>query len=368
MDLNKIFSGVICLMIMSSCGNKKNTDNPAALIEYPVQAIERQNVTIDSEYPVTIKGQEDVEIRPRIDGFIDAIFIDEGSAVKKDQVLFKINSPSAEQALLSAQALVSSSSAALNTAKLNIDRTRPLVEKGIISKVQLATYEDAYKQAQALLKQAQASLMNAQATIDWTKVKSPVDGVVGEISFRQGSLVDKSNILTTVSSIGNVYAYFSMNEKQLMTFLNNLEGQTQAEKIKHIPPVKLVLADGAEYPEAGKIETITGSINSTTGTANLRAEFSNQNKILRSGTSGKIYIPTQMNNIFVIPQKATFAQQNKVLVYTLQGDSAVQRVITVVPYDNGASFIVTDGLSDGDKIISDGLSTLKNGKKIKPQN
>ncbi len=367
MNLKKFILGTSFLLILTSCGKKQEQNQVSVSQEYPTQTVHKQNVVLDTEYPVTIKGQEDIEIKPRIDGFIDAIYVDEGSVVKKNQVLFKINSPQAEQALLSAQALVNSTTASKNTAQLNVNRIRPLVEKGIISPVQLETYEQAYQQAVASLNQAQASLMSAQATIGWTQVKSPVDGVIGEIPYRQGSLVDNSKILTTVANIGNIYAYFSINEKTLMAFLHQLEGKTQAEKIKNIPPVTLILSDNTIYPEKGKVETITGTVNVTTGTANMRALFPNSHGLLRSGTSGKILIPNEMDSIFLIPQKATFSQQDKILVYRLQGDSVVQKAITAIPYSDGIHYVVTEGLSDGDVIVSDGIATLTNGKKISIQ-
>ena len=317
-----------------------------------------------SVYPATIKGREDIEIRPRIDGFIDAIYVDEGSAVRKGQTLFKINSPQAEQSLTSAQASLRSAQAQVNTAKTNVDRVRPLAEENIVSMVQLTTAMDSYQTALAGLAQAEAALKNAQATMSWTNVTSPVDGLVGEIPFRMGSLVSASNILTTVANTGSVYAYFSLNEKELDVYLNTLEGNTQAEKIKNAPQVRLTLADGTVYEHEGKIETITGSVNVTTGSVNFSAEFPNKEGRLRSGISGNIAIPRYMENVVVVPQKATFAHQNKKLIYQVQGDSVIQKVIEVLPTPDGKSYGVTDGLQVGDQIVSDGVATLNHGKKI----
>ena len=239
-----------------------------------------------------------------------------------------------------------------------------MAEKGIVGNVQLETAEDSYQTAMAGLAQAEAALKNAQATIGWTNVTSPVDGLVGEIPLRLGSLVNSSNVLTTVANTGNVYAYFSLNEKELSVFLNDLEGNTQAEKIKNAPSVNLTLADGSIYEHQGKIETITGSINISTGSASFRAEFPNKEGKLRSGTSGKVSLPKHRENAIVVPQKATFAQQDKVLVYNVQGDSVVQKVISVLPTPDGKSYVVTDGLMTGDRIVTDGIATLNHGKKI----
>ncbi len=364
MKAKMIFSGTIALLAFASCGNSNQANQEAALQEYPVIALNRQVANMQSVYPATIKGQEDIEVKPRVDGYIEAIYVDEGSVVKAGQALFKINSPASEQSLTSAKASVNSEKARVNTAKVDVDRYRPLAEKGIVSEVQLLTYENAYETALATLQQAEATLKNAQATISWTTVTSPVNGVVGSIPYRTGSLVNSSNTLTTIANTGNVYAYFSLNERRLMDFLDGVEGSTQSEKIKNMPPVTLVLSDGSEYEVKGRIETITGTVDITTGSANFRAEFPNQSGKLRSGTSGKIIIPKVLEDVFVIPQKATFSQQDKVLVFRIQGDSVSQQIISVQTMPNGQDYAVTGGLTDGDKIVSDGVATLRNGMKI----
>lgn len=364
MKTKMFFSGVIALLGLASCSNSNQARQEAPVQEYPVMAVNRQEANMQSVYPATIKGQEDIEVKPRVDGYIEAIYVDEGSPVKAGQALFKINSPSSEQSLTSAKASVNIEKARVNTAKVDVDRYRPLAEKGIVSEVQLRTYENAYETAVASLQQAEATLKNAQATMSWTTVTSPVDGVVGSIPYRKGSLVNSTNTMTTIANTGNVYAYFSLNERKLMDFLEGVDGSTQFEKIKNMPPVVLILADGSEYGERGRIETITGTVDITTGSANFRAEFPNQSGKLRSGTSGKIIIPKILDDVFVIPQKATFSLQDKVLVYRLEGDSVMQQIISVQSMPNGQEYAVTGGLSDGDKIVSDGVATLRNGMKI----
>jgi len=365
MKLTKIVFGASALILFTTaCGNKQDITDQTPEKKYPTTVLSEQNVELLSVYPTTVKGQEDIEIRPRIDGFIEAIYVDEGSTVRKGQALFKINSPQAEQALTTAQASVKSAQAQVNTTKVNVNRIRPLAEKGIVGNVQLETAEDTYQTALAALAQAEAALKNAQSTIGWTTVTSPVDGLIGSIPLRLGSLVNSAYVLTTVANTGNVYAYFSLNEKELDIFLKNLDGKTQSEKIKNAAPVILTLADGTTYEHKGKIETITGSINITTGSANFRAEFPNKEGQLRSGTSGKISIPKHMEDVIVVPQKATFAQQDKTLVYQLEGDSVVQKVISVLPTPDGKNYVVTAGLVTGDRIVTDGIATLNHGKKI----
>lgn len=354
MNKNRILIvGIALAIFLVGCGKKKNVQVVEQIKAYPVASLTTQDVELRTVFPATIKGQEDIDIKPRIDGFIDAVYVDEGSIVRRGQALFKINSPSAIQALENAQA-------AYNTAKLDVERIRPLAEKGIISKVRLSTYENNFASAQAALEQA-------KATLSWTTVTSPVDGVVGVISYRTGSLVNNTYVLTTVSNTSNVVAYFSMNEKDFYEFMRNWEGNSQAEKIKNMPLVKLILSDGIEYEESGRIQTISGVVDATTGAVNFRASFLNKQGLLRSGTSGKIVIPKVLKGVLVIPQKATFNQQDKVLAYKVQGDSVLQKTIIVKPTPDGKSYAILDGLVSGDKVVTDGIATLRNGKKIKVQ-
>ena len=341
---------VISTIMMTSCGSNQGKDTVSDS-QYPIADLTRQSIVLEQVFPATIKGQEDIEIRPRIDGFIEEIYIDEGSIVKKGQALFKIDSPDADANLISAQAN-------LKTAMLDVERIEPLAEKKIISEVQL-------KSSRNRLEIAEATLKQAQAAVSWTRVTSPVDGVAGHISFRKGSLVNSSVILTTIANTNNVFVYFSMNEKELMEMLNNLQGETQAEKIKNIPDISLRLADGTVYSEKGKIETIAGLVDITTGSASFRAVFPNTKGLLRSGTSGNVIIPRTIEDIFIIPQKATFSIQDKRQVYVVKNENAVMKTISVISTSDGQSFIVTEGLNESDIIITDGIATLRNGMSVK---
>ena len=369
MNVRKIVFGAIALsLVMVSCGNKNA--NPFGQVdttpkEYPTTVLSEQDAQLETVLPVTLKGQEDIEIKPRLEGFIDAMYVDEGAVVKKGQALFKINSPQTEQTYTTALASVNSAKAQVNTAKLNVDRVRPLAEKGIVSQVNLATYENAYQTAEAALSQAEAALKNAQVSRSWTTVTSPVDGIVGSVPFRLGSLVNSQNTLTTVSSIDNIFAYFTMNEKELISLLDGLEGNTQSEKIKNLPEVTLIMADKTVYGEKGTIKTITGQVNTTTGTVTLRAQFPNKAGLLRSGFSGNISIPKYINNVIIIPQAATIAKQNKRLAYKVVNDSvAVQTLISVISMPDGKNYIATEGLSTGDRIVTGGIATLSDSARI----
>jgi membrane fusion protein (multidrug efflux system) len=358
--------GLLGLVMLVSCGGKQETSGSGKEMQkFETMLLNNQAAELHLIYPVTIRGEEDVEIRPRVEGFIKDIFVDEGSTVKKGQRMFQVESPSTEADLRNAEAAVKSAEASVNTAKINIERLRPLAEKNIISKVQLETTENNYQTALAGKAQAEASLKNARIKHGWSTVTSPVDGVVGALTYRKGSLVNSSNTLTMVANIGKIYAYFSLNEEDLMALLNRLPGESQKEKIANIPPVTLKLKDGSEYPEKGKIETISGVVNIATGSVNLRVEFPNKNGILKSGSSGRVIIPEILENVFVIPQNSTFARQNKIIVYKVQGDSVVQTLIETKVMPDGQSYAVTGGgLSEGDRIVAKGINHLSDGMKI----
>ena len=353
MNYLKYFIGGVVLITAVSCSKKTVATNAVAIASYPVVTVAAQDVELQSVYPVVLKGEEDVDIKPRVEGFIEKVLVDEGSIVKRGQTLFKISSPSSVQQLENATAIY-------NTASVDLERMRPLAEKGIISSVRIKTYENSVASAKAALDQAKAN-------IGFTNVSSPVDGVVGAVPYRSGSLVTSTTILTTVANTVNMIANFSLNEKELLEFMRSWPGATQAEKIKGMPSVGLILADGSKYDESGRIETISGVVDANTGSINFRASFKNSQGLLRSGTSGKIIIPKTIKNVILIPQKATVSQQDKVMVYKVVGDSVMQNIIAVKSTPDGKSFAVLSGLAAGDKIVTDGVATLKNGKKIKEQ-
>ena len=338
-------------MLVVSCKKSTAPSEVAKEQKYQVVSLDTVDVELQSVYPAVLKGQEDIDIKPRVEGFIDALYVDEGTIVRKGQPLFRINSPSSVQQIENAQANY-------NTALTDLERMKPLAEKGIISEVRIKTYENSVASAKATLDQAKAN-------IGFATVTSPVAGIVGAIPFRLGSLVNSSSVLTTVANTDQIIAYFSLNEKDLLSFMRIWEGNSQAEKIKNMPEVKLLLADGKEYEETGKIQTISGVVDAVSGSVNFRASFSNKEGILRSGTSGKIVIPRVLKNTILIPQKATMSRQDKVLVYKVQGDSVMQKVIEVLSTPDGQNYAVMNGLVAGEKIVTDGLATLQNGKKIK---
>lgn len=378
MKLNKIriiallISGAI---ILGSCGGDEKSKAAAAaagkqsqVLPYPVKVVTSQTAVLENDYPATIKGKEDIEIRPMVEGFIKSIEVDEGSVVRKGQLLFTLDFPQYTQNIRNAEAAIKTAVAEVNNAEMEVEKVQPLVQKGIVSKYQLQAAQYALQVKRAALNQAQTQLANARINQNYTYITSPVNGVVGSIPLRLGSFVNSSYVLTTVANTSNVYVYFSMNEKQLLDFLKDKPGSTQAEKIRRAEPVKLILSDGTEYIEKGKIETISGIVNTGTGSANFRANFENPQGLLRSGSTGSIRIPVTINNALVIPQKATFELQGQTFAYVVQSNNKVKQTsITVTPLTDGQSFIVNSGLKENDKIVVNNIQNLKDGDQIKPQ-
>jgi len=361
------------LLIIASCGNsdsKKAGPPPAQIQAYPVLALATQSTSLETDYPATLEGIQNVDIRPKVDGFIEKIFVDEGATVKKGQLLFAINAPQYEQQVRTASAAISSAQAEVNAAQLQVNKTKPLVEKDIISKYDLDAALLTLQSRKAALAQAKAELVNAKVNLGYTHITSPVDGVIGSIPFKTGSLISSNSTspLTTVSNIAKVYAYFALNEKQLLEFSRHYKGTSLEAKLKNIPAVSLVLADGSPYPEKGKIESINGLINTGTGSVSLRATFPNPLYLLRSGASASVRIPQHLENVILIPQTATIDLQGKKFVYVLGEKGTIKNTeIETMDLTKGNFYVVTKGLKAGDKIVLQGFQSLKDGAEIKPE-
>lgn len=357
---------------LASCGSSddKSAQTAAAsqVKEYKVLTLQPRSATLNTDYPASIQGQQNIEIRPRVEGYIEKIYVDEGAVVKAGQPLFKINDPQYEQAVRTANAGIKTAQAEVSTAKLAVVKVKPLVEKDIVSKYELESAQYTYESALASLAQAKASLVNAKTNLGYTTVTSPVNGVVGSIPFRLGSLVSSANTdaLTTVSSIGNVYAYFALNEKLLLAFTRDSSGTSFAKKVAALPKVSLLLSDGSLYNLQGRIETINGLINTTTGSANIRARFSNPNGTIRSGSSATVRIPNVLKDVIIIPQTATFELQDKRFAVVVDKDGKTKNVaITTMENTAGNFFVVESGLKAGDQVVLEGVSTLKDGTPVK---
>lgn len=356
---------VCCLALLSSCGQGNKSTGSAP--EIAVMEVNTTTANLTNSYPATIKGKQDVEIRPMVSGFITKLHVDEGAVVRKGQVLFTIDPVQYQAAVQTAKATVETAKAALSTQELTTANKRELNKKQIISDYDLKMSENQLAQAKATLAQAEAQLINAKNNLSYTQVTSPSDGVVGTIPYRVGSLVSASiaTPLTTVADISEMYAYFSMTERQLLSMIR--EGGTMKEILDKMPDVQLQLIDGTMYADSGRVETISGVIDQTTGSVNMRALFPNKHNILRSGGTGNVVFPNPLHNVIMIPQSATTEIQDKRFVFVLQADNTLKNTeIKVFTLDDGKYFYVTEGLKKGDKIAIEGVQSLKDGQAVTP--
>lgn len=374
MQTTAAFVAVSSVLALGSCSGKQDQQQQQMMMGAAAPAIATQVVSygttdVNNTYPATIKGKTDIEIRPQVSGFITKVHVDEGQHVRKGQVLFTIDQVQYQAAVDQAQAQVNSARTAVETAQLTADSKQHLYDRNIISEYENQLAKNSLAQAKAQLATAEAALTSARKNLSYTEVTAPSDGVVGTIPNREGSLASPSMVqpLTTVSDNGEVYAYFALNEKDILNLTNNGE-QTLAQSIAAMPEVELRLADGDIYPTKGKVATVSGVINSSTGTATVRALFPNTNGMLRSGSTGQVIIPAVQEEVLIIPQRATFEIQDRKFVYVVNDSNKVMGTpITVAPQNDGKNFIVTSGLTQGQRIAVEGVGgTLREGLTIQP--
>lgn len=364
--MKKIALWVLTAVVLTSCGSKSKQMGEASN-DFAVETVQTTTADLKTSYPATIKGMQDIEIRPKVSGYLVKLLVDEGSTVRKGQPLFLIDSEQYRAAVKAAKAQVKVCKANIATQKLTVENKRMLFKQNIISSYDLQMAENTLTSYEAQLAAAQAQLQSAQDNLSWCTVTSPADGVVGSIPYRVGSLVSaqSAEALTTVSNISKMYVYFSMTEKQLLALTREAGGINAA--IKKMPAVSLVLSDGSTYSQSGTISTVSGVIDSSTGSVQMRATFGNAQHVLRSGGTGSILVPTHSNDAIMVPQSATFDVQDKKFVYVVNNDKSVAtREITVLPQNDGQTYVVASGLRSGERIVVDGVNQLKNGQKINP--
>ena len=390
---NKLIIVSLALLSVISCKKKeeKKQEGPK---EVPVVEVQQRNVTGYQSFPASIQGRVNNDVRAKIQGYITQVLVDEGQYVTKGQPLFRLETNTlnqsadaaragigaAQSGVAAAKANVSAAQAAVNASQVEVNKLIPLVQKNIISAVQLETAKANLSRAQAQLAQAQAAQAQAaagvsqasanykgvQANINYSVIRAPISGVLGKLPFRVGSLVGPNDPtpLTTVSDTSGIFAYFSMNEREYLDFLENAYGATVPEKLRNMPMVELELANGSLYGEKGKIEAVTGQIDPTTGTIQFRVSFTNASKLLSNGNSGTIKVPKLYDKALVVPESATFEQQGLVYVFKVEKDTAKNVMIGVTDRVNNL-VVVKDGIKKGEKIVAQGVGTLKPGTAVK---
>lgn len=355
-------------LFLASCGEQPSTVATTAPA-LPVITVSEQSQETFVDYPAAIKGAVDLEIRPQISGTIDRIYVNEGQLVRKGQLLFQISALPFQAQLNNAKAALMAAKAAVLNAQLEIDKLTPLVQNKVVSAFQLQTAKTAHQIALANVEQAKAGVNSAQISLDYTQIKAPINGYIGRLPKKQGSLVSPADAeaLTQLSDIRQMHVYFSLAETDFIQFNETYAGKSVADRLAHLPPVALILADQTIYPEKGKIDMIDGQFDQTTGAITLRASFPNASGVLRSGNTGKIRLGLAHDHVLLVPQASTIEIQDKVFVYAVAKDNKVSKQPIKVLATSGTNYLVAEGLKSGDQIVSKGFESLKEGDLIQPE-
>lgn len=354
----------IGFFLLVSCKADKTGETAKS---YETLALSSSRKSLTSRYTATLRGRQDVEIRPQVSGTIIEVCVTEGEPVRKGQPLFIIDQVPYEAALKTAQAQVEVARSEVSTASLTADSKKELFRQNIISVLDKQTADNTLQSRQASLALAQTQEINARNNLSYTVVKSPVNGMAGMMPYRVGALVgpDITTPLTTVSDNSEIYAYFSMTEAEILS-LSRRSGSIR-KALDEMPAVKLLLSDGSEYAYSGKIDAVSGVIDPTTGAVSLRATFPNEEGVILSGGSATVIFPYERESCIVIPQSATYEVQDKVYAYKVVNGCATATLISVSATSDGKEYIVEDGLKAGDMIVVEGVSTLKEGTVIQPE-
>lgn len=350
--------------MLASCGKKTQQQMPSAT--FKTTTVSRQDLTLDTKYSANIRGRQDVEIYPQVGGTLKQICVTEGQTVRKGQTLFIIDQVPYEAALNTAQASLKAAQAAEATAAMNYESKKKLKAENVVSDFDLQVTYNTLLTAKAQVAQAQAQVTNARNSLSYTVVTAPTNGVIGTLPYRQGALVgaQMAQPLTTVSDNSQMWVYFSISERDLLDMVR--QSGSMEETIKNMPEVTLSLVDGSIYDKKGRVESASGVVNSSTGSVQLRAVFDNENGMLHSGSTGNVIVPTQYNQVLVVPATAAVQTQDRFRVFLVDKDGIAHgRVIGVNEHKPGNLFIVTEGLEGGEEIVAEGAGMVKEGQKVK---
>lgn len=360
---------IVAGSILSSCSNAvKNNEIPKPE-KFQTQVVEPRETELYVTYPAILEGVQTVEIRPKVDGYIEQVMVQEGAYVKKGQPIFNIDANTYKQEVNNRLAAIAGAEAELETAAIQVQRTKALVERKIVNAFELTTANNLESVKKAQLIQLKADLSAARTKLSYTRILSPIEGYVGTLPYKTGSLVSSTAEapLTSVADTRKVYAYFSLSQQQLQVFLNKYNGNQQIDRLKNMPAVNLILSENETYPLKGKIETLSGVLNKNTGSANFKAVFDNPSGRLWSGASASVSIPLLVEDALLIPKKATYEIQGKRFVFIVDKQNKVlQTPIEIMDSATEQAFVITGGLKKGDRIVCEGLQYLSNGMEIIP--
>jgi membrane fusion protein (multidrug efflux system) len=355
-------------LLLAGCSEQQAPQQAPVPPALPVAAVHTGTETTYQDYPASIEGVVNVEIRPQVAGMLERILVDEGAAVRKGQPLFKINDAPFREQLNNALAAQQAAAAAVSSAQLEVDKFAPLVQNKVVSEVQLKTAQAALAGAKANLQRAQADVSTARINLGYTLIKAPVSGYLGRLQTKQGSLVAPTDAqaLTQLTDVHEVHTYFALGEDDFSAFRQQYAGRTLQDKLRHLPPVALVLSDQSTYPTRGKVDVVAGQFDRTTGSVTLRATFPNADGLLRSGNTGTIRLALPHPNVLLVPAAATVELQDKVFVYAVGDSNRVRRKAITIQGKSGANYLVSTGVQDGERIVLQGVDHLQEGQIIQP--
>ena len=355
-----------CLLVLQGCSSKAEKEKTVTPLVSTV-TVDTTSVTTELEFSGMLEGISNIEIRPQAEGYLEKIFVDEGAYVRKGQSLFLINDTPYSEKLNQSTASLQTALANREKARIETTRIQKLVDGKVVSDVQLKNAQAELNAANSAVRQAEAAKKSAAISKGFTLIKAPVNGYVGKLPYRVGSLVghNEPEPLSVVSDINTMYAYFSMSEEAFLQFKQQYPGKTIEEKIKRIPSVRLMLPDNSVYDEQGKVDIVQGQFDKSTGSITFRASFPNAGGLLRSGNTGKIIMSQYNKNVIQIPQSATYELQNKVMAYVVEKNNKLKSVSLKIGQKTALNYIISEGLKPGDILVSKGLERLHEGIQVK---
>jgi len=364
-----ILIAITVFLFLASCTSQPETMALAPAPVLPVTTINESSQQTFVDYPAAIQGASDLEIRPQVAGIISRVLVNEGQLVNKGQLLFQISELPFRAQLNNAKAALSAAKAAVLNAQLEVDKLTPLVQEKVVSAFQLQTAKTTHQIALANVEQATAAVNSAQINLNYTQVKAPISGYIGRLPKKEGSLVAPTDVeaFTQLSDVHEVHVYFSLAETDFINFNAKYQGNSVAERIKHLPAVSLVLADETVYPTTGKVDMVDGQFDKNTGAITLRASFANAKGLLRSGNTGKVRMNLAHEHAIAVPQSATIEMQDKIFVFAVGKDNKVSKTAISVAGKAGTNYLIKDGLKSGDQIVLSGLDRLQDGQLIQPE-
>ncbi|MDJ1482123.1 efflux RND transporter periplasmic adaptor subunit [Cytophagaceae bacterium YF14B1] len=367
MKTNSLLSALVGTSLatigIAGCTASGQVDNSSSKEILPVTKLITKDTILLHEYVTDIQAVRNVEIRARVSGYLDKILVDEGKEVKKGQPLFQINDAEYKSELMKAKAALTSATAEAKTDELELERVKLLVEKKVISKTELEVAKAKLAVANARIEEARSAYANAELKLSYTFIRAPFDGIIDRIPLKTGSLIDEGALLTTVSDINAVYAYFHVSENEYLQYIKTKLSGANPNSAN----IKLILADGTNYEQKGKIETMEGEFDESTGSIAFRAHFPNPEKILKHGSTGKVRLANDVDNALMVPQKAVFEIQDKNYVYVVDGNNKV-KMKEFKPKTRFSHFYIVDsGLQAGDKVVYEGIQNIREGSQIVPE-